>query len=291
MDQGYVLEGSSDLLLQKNKLIINAALTGNVPTKTDVPNVPLTPDEIISDARKCFAAGATFFHLHARGEDGKPSCKKELFEEILSGIRRHCPGSVICVTAGGRVFKTFEQRAEILDLEGELKPEFASLTLGSLNFPEDVSMNPPNIIQDLAKTMLSRDIRPELEIFDTGMLNYAAYLTRKGFLKPPFHFNLFFGLLGTMPARMVDLCHLVQSLPQNSTWAAAGGGKFQLSVNTAAIIMGGHVRTGLEDNFYYDLEKNVPASNEMLVKRIANLAKELGRPIANASETRSILRL
>ena len=291
MDQGYELGGSSDLLLQKNKLIINAALTGNVPTKADVPNVPISPDEIISDARKCFAAGATFFHVHARGEDGKPSCKKELFEEIASGIRKHCPGSVICITAGGRIFKTFEERSAVLDLEGELKPEFASLTLGSINFPEDVSINSPNVIQSLAKAMLSKGIRPELEIFDTGMLNYSAYLTRKGFLKPPFHFNLFFGLLGTMPARMVDLCHLVQSLPQNSTWAAAGGGKFQLAVNTAAIIMGGHVRTGLEDNFYYDLEKQVPATNEMLVKRIANLAKALGRSVANTSEAREILGL
>ncbi|MBU0528064.1 3-keto-5-aminohexanoate cleavage protein [Candidatus Micrarchaeota archaeon] len=279
------------MMLQKNKLIIHSALTGNVPTKTEVPNIPITPDEIISDARKCFAAGATYFHIHARGEDGKPSCKKEIFEEIMSGVRKHCPGSVICITAGGRVFKTFEERSAILDLEGELKPEFASLTLGSINFPEDVSVNSPHVIQELAKTMLSKGIRPELEIFDTGMLNYAAYLTRKGILKSPFHFNLFFGLLGTMPARMVDLCHLVQSLPQNSTWAAAGGGKFQLSVNTAAILMGGHVRTGLEDNFYYDLEKKIPATNEALVGRIAKLATELGRPIANASETRAILKL
>ncbi len=291
MDQGYMLEGSSDLMLHRSKLIINAALTGNVPTKTDVPNVPITPDEIISDARKCFAAGATFFHLHARDDDGKPSCKREIFEEIVFGIRKHCPGSVICVTAGGRIFKTFEERSAILDIEGELKPEFASLTLGSINFPADVSVNSPNIIQSLAKAMLSKGIRPELEIFDTGMLNYAAYLTRKGFLRSPFHFNLFFGLLGTMPARMVDMCHLVQSLPQNSTWASAGGGKFQLSVNTAAILMGGHVRTGIEDNFYYDHEKNIPATNEMLVERLARLAKELGRPVANSSEARGILGL
>ncbi len=288
--EAYELYGSSYLPLQK-KLIINAALTGNVPTKSDTPHIPISPDEIIADARRCFSAGATFFHVHARDEDGRPSCRKELFEEIVSGIRKHCPGAVICLTTSGRIFKDYESRSRVLGLEDELRPEFASLTLGSMNFPNEASVNPPDVVKKLANGMLSKGIRPELEVFDTGMVNYAIYLSRKGFLRAPFHFNLFFGLLGTMPARMVDLCHLVNSLPADSTWCAAGGGRFQLPVNLSAMVMGGHVRVGLEDNLYYDYEKTELATNEALVRRVAGLAKQMQRPVATPAEAREILGL
>lgn len=290
MDDIYYLSGSSDLPLKK-KLIIKAALTGNISKKSDNPNVPISPEEIIEDVRKCYAAGATFFHLHARGEDGKPSCKKEIFEEIMSGIRKHCNDAVVCLTAGGRVFKTLEERSTVLELEEGLKPEFASLATGSFNFPKETSMNSPELIMKLATKMTSRNISPELEIFDTGMLNYAVYLARKNIIKPPLHFNLIFGLLGTSPARMIDICHMVQSLPDGSVWSAAGGGRFQLPVNLSAMVMGGHVRVGLEDNLYYDYEKTIPATNEMLVKRLVKLADEMGRPVAKPSEAREILGL
>jgi uncharacterized protein (DUF849 family) len=288
--KSYELSGSSYLPLQE-KLIINAALTGNIPLKSDAPYVPITPDEIVADARKCFAIGATFFHVHARDEDGAPTCRKEPFEEIIAGIRKHCPGAIICLTTSGRIFKTFEERSTVLNINHELKPEFASLTLGSMNFPNEASINPPCIVQKLADAMKSKGVRPELEIFDTGMVNYSLYLARKGFLKEPHHYVLFFGLLGTMPARMADICHLVQSLPQGSTWGAAGGGRFQLSVNLSAMIMGGHVRVGLEDNLYLDYEKTELATNEALVKRIVRLAGEIRRPIATAAEAREILGL
>lgn len=286
----YDLRGSSGLPTRK-KLIINAALTGNVPMKADNPNVPITPEEVAEDASRCFKAGATFFHLHIREEDGKPSCRKELFEETISKVRKRCPGAVVCVTTSGRIFKNFEERSAALNIEGELKPDFASLTLGSVNFPKETAVYPPDKIEQLAEIMAAKGIRPELEVFDTGMVNYAVHLAKKGKLKQPFYFNMFFGILGTMPGRMVDLCHLVHSLPRGSHWAAAGGGRFQLPVNTAAILMGGHVRVGLEDNIYYDFEKTTLATNEMLVKRVARIASEIGRPIASCSETRTMLGL
>ncbi len=138
----YHLEGSSELPIGR-KLIINAALTGNFSSKAANPNVPCTPDEIASDAGKCYAAGASFFHIHAREDDGKPSCRKELYVEIISKVRKACPDGIICVTTSGRVFKTFEQRSSVLDLEGDAKPDFASLSMGSMNFPTEPSINSP----------------------------------------------------------------------------------------------------------------------------------------------------
>ncbi len=282
--------GSTELPL-RNKLIINVCLTGNVPQKTDNPHAPITPDEIASDAYKCFQEGATVFHIHPREDDGKPSCRRELFEEIIAKIRKKCPGAIICATTSGRMFRTFEERSTPLMLEGDLKPEFATLTLGSLNFPTVESINSPDMIQKLAKTMLEKGIRPELEVFETGMINYAAYLMSKKLISKPVYFNLFFGILGTMPARMADMCHLVNSLPEGSSWGAGGGGRFQFPVNVAAMLMGGHVRVGLEDNIYYDAEKTVLATNQSLVQRIAKLASALGRPIAKPAEARSLLGL
>ncbi len=286
----YALYGTSDMPL-RSKLIINVCLTGNVPQKSHNPNIPITPDEIASDAHKCFQEGATVFHVHPRDADGTPACKKELFAEIIAKIRQKCPGAVISATTSGRLFRTFEERSTPLTLEGDLKPDFGSLTLGSMNFPTNESVNSPAMIEKLATAMIAKGIRPELEIFETGMINYAAFLLKRNVLRAPLYFNLFLGILGTMPARMVDLCHLVNSLPDGSIWGAAGGGKFQLPINTAAMLMGGHVRVGLEDNIYYDTEKTVPATNPMLVKRIVRLAGELSRPIAKPAETREILGL
>ena len=286
----YELFGTSDMPHMR-KLIIHVALTGNYSMKSANPHVPYGPEEIADDARKCFNAGASSFHIHARESDGKPSCRRELFEEIVAKVRAGCPGAIICVTTSGRVFKTFEQRSAVLDITGDSKPDFASLSLGSMNFPKEPSINSPEMIESLARKMMEKGVRPELEAFETGMVNHAAYLLRKGILGGPLHFNLFFGLPGTMPGRMVDLVHQVSSLPRGSTWCAAGGGRFQLPVNAAAILMGGHVRVGLEDNLYYDNEKAVPATNEMLVQRVARLAKELERPIAKPEEAREILGL
>ncbi|MFN7991118.1 MAG: 3-keto-5-aminohexanoate cleavage protein [Candidatus Micrarchaeia archaeon] len=282
---------STSSMPHTRKLIINAALTGNLHQRSDNPAVPYLPEEIVDDARRCYLAGASMFHIHARDGTGKPSCQKEHYAEIVAGIRKRCPDSIVCLTTSGRVFKTFEQRTAVLSLEGELKPDFASLSLGSMNFPNTESVNSPQMIEKLAVMMDRRGIRPELEVFETGMINYGRFLLKKGILKAPLFFNLFHGILGTMPGRMVDLCHMAGALPDGSEWGAAGGGRFQLPINVSAMLMGGHVRTGIEDNIWMDHDKKTPATNELLVKRIARIATEIGRPVASPKEAREILGL
>jgi uncharacterized protein (DUF849 family) len=273
------------------KLIINAALTGNIHTKEHNPNLPITPDEIAADAKKCFDAGARIFHIHARDSDGTCLWKKEAFAEIFSKVRKRVPEAILCATTSGRIYKEFDQRSDVLNLENELKPEFASLTLGSLNFPKSTSVNTPDTIMRLAFHMKEKSIRPELEVFETGMVNYAVYLHRKGYLEQPMFFNFILGNLGSMPARMTDICHLAGSIPSGSCWGAGAAGRFQLLTNAAAVLMGGHVRVGLEDNIYMDYNKSEQATNEALVQRVVRIAKEVGRPIASPAEARKILGL
>jgi 3-keto-5-aminohexanoate cleavage enzyme len=271
------------------KLIINAAITGMVPTKTDTPYVPVSVSEIIEDAAKCCRTGASILHIHARDKNGSPSPDKRIYAEIIEGIRSNCPDVIICVSTSGRLEPSFEKRSEVLELDGGLKPDMATLTLGSLNFPQQVSVNSPQVIEKLAVKMRENDITPELEIFDTGMINTAKVLVRKGILRGPFYCNLIMGSTYTAPATMFDLACMVKSLPPEFTWAAAGIGRFQLNMNVAAILTGGHVRVGLEDNIYYDNDKKIPATNEMLIERVVRIAGEIGREIAKPLEARQML--
>ena len=273
------------------KLIINVAVTGMVPTRRDSPHVPLSPREIAEDCRRCRDLGATIFHLHAREADGAPGYRREIYEEIVGGVRQSCPDAIVCVSTSGRLFKTFEQRSEALDLEGALKPDMASLTLGLMNFPKQASVNEPSMITMLAEKMHARGIIPELEVFDFGMLDYGKYLIERGVLKAPIYVNLLLGSLGTLSATALNLAMLVQSLPAGSTWAAAGIGRFQFPMNALAIVSGGHVRVGLEDNLYMDAGKTQPASNPALVERLVTLARAAGRDIATADEARTLIGL
>jgi 3-keto-5-aminohexanoate cleavage enzyme len=277
--------------MRMDKLIINLAVTGMIPTKQDNPHVPVTPDEITEDCHLCYQAGASIFHLHARDENGKPTYRSDLFREVITKVRSKCPDAIICVSTSGRVYKSLEQRAEVLDLDGDAKPDMASLTLGSLNFPQHASVNEPQTIQALAQKMNERGIVPELEIFDMGMLDYAKYLIDRKILREPFYFNLLLGSLGTLAATPFNLSALVTHLPPNSTWAAAGIGKFQFYVNSLAIVMGGHVRVGLEDNIFMDDKKTKPATNLMLVERLVKLAGMVEREICNPHEARKIIGL
>jgi uncharacterized protein (DUF849 family) len=195
------------------------------------------------------------------------------------------------VTTSGRKYKSFEERSDSLNLAGKLKPDLASLTLGSLNFPKQASVNEPEMIASLAACMLERGIVPELEIFDFGMLDYAHYLIGRGVLKPPFVFNLLLGSLGTLAATPSNLALLVERLPAGSYWSAAGIGRFQFPMNALGVAMGGQVRTGLEDNLYMDPEKQEPATNEKLVRRIISYALALGRPVASPEQARQMLGL
>lgn len=272
-------------------LIINAAITGMVPTKRDNPNVPVTVEEIIADAKRCRDAGASIVHVHARDADGQPTCAKEVYREIFAGVRATCPGLLISGTTSGRVHKEFAQRSQVLELEGRLKPDFASLTLGSMNFPTQASVNDPKMIQDLAAMMNQRGIVPELELFDLGMVDYARYLVDRGILRPPFYANLLLGSLGTLAATPHNLTTMVRALPPGTTWSAAGIGRSQFFVNSMAITMGGHVRVGLEDNLWFDDARTQLATNAGLIERLVTLARAAGREIATPDVAGAILGL
>jgi uncharacterized protein (DUF849 family) len=266
-------------------LIINAAITGMVPTKADTPHIPITPDEIIADVRRCRNAGATIVHLHAREDNGEPTYKREIYNEVFTAVREEFPDLLISGTCSGRLHKEFWQRSEVL----EEKPDFGSLTLGSLNFPKQASVNDPEMIKGLALAMKERGIAPELEVFDLGMADYSHFLIRKGYIEPPFYANILLGSLGTAAATADNLCAIVRALPAGTTWAATGIGRFQFAVNSLAIAMGGHVRVGLEDAIYYDAEKKHLATNAGLIERVVRLAIACEREVATPEQTREII--
>ena len=268
-------------------LIINAAITGMMPMKADNPHVPIMPAEVIADVCRCRDAGATIVHLHARDEDGTPTYKREIYREIFQGVREECPEVLISGSCSGRVYGEFQQRSQVL----ELQPDLGSLTLGSLNFPQQASVNTPQMIEQLARAMTCRGILPELEIFDLGMADYARYLVQKRLLTAPLYANLLLGSLGTMNATPDHLTTLVRALPEGTVWAATGIGRFQFFINALAVTMGGHVRVGLEDALYYDWETNRPATNAGLIDRVAGVAQAIGRRIATAEQTRQALGL
>ena len=271
-------------------VIINAAITGMVPVKSETPYVPIAEDEIVRDAVACCEAGAAIIHLHVRDEEGNPCYKAEKYGRIIRRIRDACD-VVLSVSTSARVFKEFEKRSEVLLLDGPEKPEMASLTTGSFNFPKQASVNPPDMIFRLAEMMILRGIKPEIEVFDSGMLNYAKYLDNKLHLPRPFYFNLLFGALGGIPGRPDDIAYITRSLPEDSIWSAAGIGIFQLPVNVMALVAGGSIRVGLEDNIYYDYAKKELTTNRQLVERIAHITRELRRDIATPDETRRMLNI
>lgn len=274
------------------KLIINFAPTGMIPTKKITPHVPVTANEVIEDVHRAADAGISMAHLHARDEvSGEPTYSGEVYAQIIEGVRKHAPELIVCTSLSGRNFNEFEKRSQVLELEGGLKPDMGSLTLSSLNFNRTASVNSPDMIQALAQRMQERGIRPELEAFDAGMINYAHYLIRKGLITPPFYFNL---LLGNIACAQPDLLHagiMIRDLPENSYWSMAGIGDHQFSMNSVAIAIGGGVRVGLEDNIWYDQNRTKKATNLELVQRIHRVAEDLERPIMSSKELRLKLNL
>ncbi|KKS98220.1 MAG: hypothetical protein UV73_C0003G0162 [Candidatus Gottesmanbacteria bacterium GW2011_GWA2_43_14] len=272
-------------------LIINVCLTGNVPGKKDNPSVPLSPPEIIRDAAAVIKLGATMLHLHARDKDGKPHYHKNIFAEIITGIRKINSHVVICATTSGRIFQKHRERSHVLELNGGQKPDFASLTLGSFNFPKEACLNSPETIMHLASVMKKRKIQPEWEIFEPGMINYGLYLIRKGLLDTPRWINIFLGSLGTSPFdhRTADL--FLSMMKPDWRFAITGVGKYQYPANLFSLTAGGHIRVGLEDSFYMDGDKKEPATNAKLVERIIRVAKSMGRPLADTRTTRKLLGL
>ena len=279
-------------IMLKNRFIINFTPTGMIPTKKMTPQVPVTPDEIIEDVLKVSTLGVTMVHLHARDPvTGEPTYEKEIYGEIIRGIRKENTDLILCVSTSGRIHNCFEKRSECLELDGDLKPDFASLTLSSLNFNKQASINAPDMIKDLSKKMMDRGIRPELEVFDLGMINYAKYLIRKGLLVPPYYFNLILGNIACAQADMLHLGLMINELPKDSIWSAGGVGNCQLKMNLLSIVAGGGVRLGLEDNIWFDEERTHLSTNYDLVRRIVSIAKVIGCRPYTPAEARDLLQL
>ncbi|MGH7190831.1 MAG: 3-keto-5-aminohexanoate cleavage protein [Acetobacteraceae bacterium] len=268
--------------------IISVAITGSVPRKKDNPAVPITVSEQIESTHQAYEAGAALAHLHVRDEQENSSSDSDRFDRLQMGIRKHCPGMIIQFSTGGRG-RALDQRGSMLHLH----PDMASLATGSVNFPTIVYENPPDFIRGLARTMLDYDVKPEIEVFDLAMLYNAADMVREGLLAPPPHVQFVLGVKHALPARReileFELAELGRLLPE-ATWTAAGIGRFQLPVNHWSLELGGHCRTGLEDNVRWDKER-LAESNAALVKRVAGLCAEYGRPVATCAEARALLGL
>lgn len=272
-----------------DEFIVNLCPTGMVPTKADTPHVPLTPEEVAADVRRCADAGASIVHIHPRDQQGAPSQDSAVAAQFIRAVRAAAPEIVVCITTSGRVQHELAGRIAVLDLEGDAKPEMASLTLGSLNFPKQASINAPETIQGLARRMQERAIVPEWEIFDFGMLDYAHYLLDRGLLPCPVYANILLGSLGTLAAAPLNLALMVERLPSGATWAAAGIGRYQFAMNRLAIAMGGGVRVGLEDNLWFDDDRTDLASNPRLVERLVAIARAMGREPATPDQVRARL--
>ncbi|MGE0797052.1 MAG: 3-keto-5-aminohexanoate cleavage protein [Lautropia sp.] len=268
--------------------IITVAITGSVPRKKDTPAVPVTVAEQIESTHAAYEAGASVVHVHVRDDDQNPSSDPERFAQVQAGVRKHCPGMIVQFSTGARG-RRLEERGGMLCH----RPDMASLATGSVNFPTFVNENPPGFIRDLAKSMLDLEIKPECEIFDLAMLYNAAALVRQGLLAPPAHVQFVLGIANAQPAlREVlefEVAQLKKVMP-DATWTAAGVARHQLEVNRWALELGGHCRTGLEDNIRFDATR-LAESNAELVRRVADLCGEYGRTPATPAEARTILRL
>jgi uncharacterized protein (DUF849 family) len=276
--------------MENKKFIFNFTPTGMIPTKETTPHVPVTPDEIVNQVSEVANLGINMVHLHARDPiTGEPTYKKEIYAEIISGIRNKFKDLILCVSTSGRTFSEFEKRSDCLRLEGELKPDFGSLTLSSLNFNNQASISTPQMIQALTREMLERGIRPELEAFDVGMINYAKYLIEKDLIHPPYYFNLILGNIACAQANLLNLGLMINELPLGSIWSVGGVGRFQLPMNAAALVAGGGVRVGLEDNIWFDDERTRLVTNRELVGRVLSIAHALGRAPYTGREARELL--
>ena len=268
--------------------VISVAITGSLPTKAQNPAVPITPSEQIESTHEAFEAGAALVHIHVRDDAGRPSSDPERFRQVQEGVRKHCPGMIVQFSTGGRG-RQLEERGAML----HLRPDMASLATGSVNFPTNIYENPPDFVESLAREIAARGAKPEVEIFDTAMLYTAVELVKAGLLQAPPHVQFVLGLKNALPARRELLEFLIselRALLPGATWTAAGMARHQLTVNHWALELGGHARTGLEDNLRFD-EHRLAASNAELVARVAALTKDYGRTVATPAQARTMLGL
>ncbi len=278
--------------MKKNKLIINLAPTGMVPFKKDNPNVPIQPNEIADQVLECSKLGVSMVHLHARDKKGIPSTEKNIYSEIIKKIRKYNKDIVIITSTSGRKKKDFESRTDVLNLKKQLKPDMASLTMSSLNFKNQESLNSPEMIIKIIKKMNKKNIKPEIEIFDIGMLNFTNYLIKKKLLTPPFFINIILGNIASAQFDFVTLGNLLTNVPKHSIVSFGGIGKSQIQSTLAALTMPGikSIRIGLEDNLK-NYNNNKLLSNYELVNQINEICKILDIQIVYPKELRKILNL
>lgn len=269
------------------KLIITAAICGAEVLKEHNPAVPYTVEEIVREAKSAYDAGASIIHLHVRWDDGTPTQDKGRFKVMMDAIKEVCPDVIIQPSTGGAVGMTNDERLQ----PTELNPEMATLDCGTLNFGgDDVFTNTENTIKYFGERMIERGIKPELEVFDKSMIDMALRLQKKGFIKTPMHFDFVMGVNGGISGELRDFIFLRGSIPADATYTVAGVGRFEFPLAMAAIIDGGHVRVGFEDNVA--ISKGVLAkSNGEMVAKVVRMAKELGREVATPAEARVILGL
>ena len=275
-------------MTNSSPVIITVAITGAIPRKKDCPGLPVTVSEQIEETHKAYEAGAALVHLHVRKPDESPSSDPDQFAKVQEGIKKHCPDMIIQFSTGGRGQDQALRGAMLFH-----RPDMASLATGSVNFPNGIYENPPTFVDGLANEMNKYDIKPEIEVFDMAMLYSAADLIKRGLLKAPAHVQFVMGVPNAMPAKRSILEFLVSELKDimpDATWTAAGIARHQLTVNEWALEMGGHARTGLEDNIKYD-QTRVAKDNAELVSRVAELAAQYNRPVANGKLAREILGL
>jgi len=268
-----------------NPLILTCAVVGAELTREQTPYLPLSPEEIADSAIEAAEAGAAMVHLHVRDSQGRPTCDEKVFSEVLEKIR-HRSDVIIQVSTGGAIGDTEVDRFRPL----EAAPDMASLTTGSVNFGSEVFFNPRPFVESLAKAMLEKGIKPELEVFDAAMLENGMALAAKGLVLPPLHFDLVLGVPGGIAATERNLRFLAEGIPSGATWSVAAVGRHQFPMAELAIKWGGHARVGMEDNIF--LEKGVLAkSNAELVAKAVKMARELGRPIATPAQARNLLQI
>jgi 3-keto-5-aminohexanoate cleavage enzyme len=267
------------------KLIITVAPTGAFTTRQHTPYVPLTPKEIADSVYEAWQAGAAIAHIHVRDQNGNPTLDLDTYREVVARIREKCDIIINLTTAGG-LDLTEEDRIRVC----ELRPELASYDAGSMNFGSKVFVNSPQFLERLAKKMQENHVKPEIEIFDIGMIHNTLQIAKKGFIDPPYYFQFVLGVQGGMPATPKNLLFLTESIPAGSTWSAIGASKDQLTINTMCILLGGHVRVGMEDSVYYT-KGELAKSNAQFVERIVKLSRTLGREVATPNEAREILGL
>jgi 3-keto-5-aminohexanoate cleavage enzyme len=268
--------------------IITVAITGSLPTKRDNAAVPVSIAEQVESTHAAFEAGATLLHAHVRDDDGKPTSDPARFARLMEGVRKHCPGMIIQLSTGGRSGAGRERGGML-----PLKPDMASLSTGSVNFPTRVYDNSPDLVDWLAAEMLRYGVKPETEAFDLSMIFKAVEMAGAGQMKSPIHVQFVMGVKNAMPVdRAVFEFYIatLKRLAPDATWTGAGIGRDQITLNRWSLELGGHCRTGLEDNVRLDKEALAP-SNAALVKRVVDLCPQYNRRPATVAEARALLSL